>query len=130
MTRRSVGYYENWAGILQAMLTQPCTLRELAAKSGVHYETLRPLVNALHDAGVVHISHWKVDTMGRESIASYQLGFGVDAPKRPAKTGAQRSMKYKVKQVAKQQEPLRPQTPILVPNAAIDVAMRAWGAPA
>lgn len=128
MTKRSAGHYSLWASWLSAMLTKPYSLRELEAKTGIHYETLRPLMNALHEAGVVHVSHWRIDRMGRMSVAVYQLGFGVDARKRPIKTGAERTRKYKVKQLAKKETPLVPQTPILVPNAEIDTAMRAWGA--
>lgn len=127
MTRRSYTYYDNWVRLLTAMLTAPASLRELEDKTGIHYETLRPLMKALHAGGVVHITGWRIDGMNRASIALYQLGFGPDAPKRKPKTPAQRSMKYKNKRLAREEAPLVGVSKTLVANNAIDMALRGWG---
>lgn len=127
MTRRSYTYYGNWVSLLDAMLSGPVSLRDLVAKTGVNYETLRPLINALHEGGVVYVSHWRADSMGRMSIACYQLGFGVDALKRKPKTPSQRTRDYVKRKLAAQERPLQPATPVLVPNAELDQALRGWG---
>lgn len=129
MTRRSYTYYGNWVSLLSAMLTAPVSLRELETKTGINYETLRPLMKALHQGGVVHVSHWRIDSMGRASIACYQLGFGVDAPKRKPKTPTQRTMAYINRKRAAAEEPLPAATSTLVPNAALDQALRGWAQP-
>lgn len=128
MTRRSYTYYGNWASIIKVLLTGPASLRELEDKTGVHYETLRPLMKALHAEGVVFVAQWKIDGMGRASIACYQLGFGCDAPKRKPKTPAQRTMKYKNKKLAAKEEPLGQTNTPLITNNTIDLALRGWSA--
>lgn len=120
------GYYDKLGRIIKALLTKPLSLRDLADETGVHYESLRPMINTLRESGVVFVSHWRVDGLGRASIACYQMGFGVDAPKRKPKTPAQRSMKYKNKKLA-EQDALTPMSATLVANNAIDMAMRGWG---
>lgn len=126
MTRRSFTYYGNWVRLLETMLSGPVSLRELEAKTRIDYETLRPLIKALHEGGVVYISHWRADSLGRMSIACYQLGFGVDEPKRKPKTPAQRTMAYLKRKRAAQERPLPAATQTLVPNAALDAALRGW----
>jgi RimJ/RimL family protein N-acetyltransferase len=121
--RRKFSYYANIAAIIRELITFPVSLRELEKKTGIAYETLRPMINALRKEQVVHIAMWKVDSMNRSSIACYSLGFGVDAPKRQPKTGAQRSMKYK----NKMRDRLDPMKTIRTNKTnAIDEAMRYW----
>lgn len=124
MSRRAYTYYGNWAAFIKLLHKAPASLREIEAKTGIHYETLRPMMKALHAAEAVHISHWRIDGMGRASIACYALGFGVDAPKRPPKTGAQRSMKYKNKKQAEAERAALP--PMRITNNALDTALRGW----
>lgn len=109
--------------IIRELLSFPKSLRELEAKTGIAYETLRPMMNALKKEQVVHIAMWKIDSMNRASIACYSLGFGVDAPKRQPKTGAQRSMKYKNK-IRDREDPL--QYVRSTKSSDIDQAMRNW----
>lgn len=125
--RRKFTYYGNWVSLLRTMLNGPVSLRELEAKTGIDYETLRPLMKALHAGGVVHISHWRIDSMGRMSIACYQLGYGVDALKRKPKTGAQRMAAHVKRKRAAEERPLPPASRKLVPNATLDQALRGWG---
>lgn len=121
--RRKYSYYGNIAMIIRELLSFPKSLRELEAKTGIAYETLRPMMNALKKEQVVHIAMWKIDSMNRASIACYSLGFGVDAPKRQPKTGAQRSMKYKNK-IRDKSDPL--QYVRSTKSSDIDQAMRNW----
>jgi hypothetical protein len=99
------------------------SLRELEQKTGIAYETLRPMMNALKKEQVVYIAFWRADNLNRMSIACYSLGFGVDAPKRQPKTGAQRSMKYKNKIREKMDPMVSTKT---TKTNAIDQAMRNW----
>jgi len=121
--RRKYSYYGNIASIIRELLAFPVSLRELEAKTGIAYETLRPMMNALKKEQVVHIAMWKVDSMNRASIACYSLGFGVDALKRKPKTGAQRSMKYKNK-IRDKSDPL--QYVRSTKANEIDQAIRNW----
>jgi hypothetical protein len=121
--RRKYSYYGNIAAIIRELITFPVSLRELEQKTGIAYETLRPMMNALRKEQVVHIAMWKIDSMNRASIACYSLGFGVDAPKRQPKTGAQRSMKYKNKIREKMDPMVSTRT---TKTNAIDQAMRSW----
>lgn len=121
--RRKYSYYGNIAAIIRELMAFPVSLRELEQKTGIAYETLRPMMNALKKEQVVHIAMWKIDSMNRASIACYSLGFGVDAPKRQPKTGAQRSMKYKNK-IRDREDPL--QYVRSTKSSDIDQAMRNW----
>lgn len=121
--RRKYSYYGNIAAIIRELMAFPVSIRELEAKTGIAYETLRPMMNALKKEQVVHIAMWKIDSMNRASIACYSLGFGVDAPKRQPKTGAQRSMKYKNK-IRDKSDPL--QYVRSTKSSDIDQAMRNW----
>ena len=121
--RRKYSYYGNIAAMIRELMAFPVSIRELEAKTGIAYETLRPMMNALEKEQVVHIAMWKIDSMNRASIACYSLGFGVDAPKRQPKTGAQRSMKYKNK-IRDREDPL--QYVRSTKSSDIDQAMRNW----
>lgn len=121
--RRKYSYYGNIAAIIRELMAFPVSLRELEQKTGIAYETLRPMMNALKKEQVVHIAMWKIDSMNRASIACYSLGFGVDAPKRQPKTGAQRSMKYKNK-IRDKSDPLKYVRS--TKSSDIDQAMRNW----
>ena len=121
--RRKYSYYGNIAAIIRELIAFPVSIRELETKTGIAYETLRPMMNALKKEQVVHIAMWKIDSMNRASIACYSLGFGVDAPKRQPKTGAQRSMKYKNK-IRDREYPL--QYVKSTKSSDIDQAMRNW----
>ena len=121
--RRKYSYYGNIAAIIRELIAFPVSIRELATKTGIAYETLRPMMNALKKEQVVHIAMWKIDSMNRASIACYSLGFGVDAPKRQPKTGAQRSMKYKNK-IRDKSDPL--QYVRSTKASDIDQAIRNW----
>ena len=121
--RRKYSYYANIAAIIRELTTYPVSLRELEQKTGIAYETLRPMMNALKKEQVVYIAFWRADNLNRMSIACYSLGFGVDAPKRQPKTGAQRSMKYKNKIREKMDPMVSTRT---TKTNEIDQAMRSW----
>lgn len=126
--RVTVGYYNIWARVLKVMIDGTFSLKEITAKTGIDYETLRPLINELRKSGVVYIESWQRDAKNRQSIAVYKLGLGVDAKKQPPRTGAARTRAYKQRQRSKHEDKLfKPIGKPLVANSAIDNAMRAWG---
>ncbi len=125
--RRTVGHYATWTGVLSALLTAPCSLRDICIKSGVDYETIRPLVNELHKEGLLHITAWRRDKMNRASIAVYSLGFGVDAKKPAAKPAVVRTAAYKNrKQAADEDKLFAPAGLSTISNAMLDTTMRSW----
>lgn len=121
-----VSNQRNLIRLLGVMVRHDCSLNELSERSGIHYETLRPVIKMLHADGTVHISHWRIDSLGRQSIAVYRLGLGTDAAKRKPKTGAERSMTWKNKQEAKADR-LESAGPV-IKNSTIDALLRTWKA--
>lgn len=111
----------NLAKWLRLLLSRPRTLREMADGTGMHYETLRTTVNTLHDEGVLHVATWREDTMGRQTVAVYALGFDSDVPRRKAKTQAQRTQKYKRKST-REDEPLERIGAPLIRSTALEQA--------
>jgi predicted ArsR family transcriptional regulator len=91
MKLQRFGNQKNIVALFKALLGPPLSIFDLVEKTGVSYDTTRPLIKRLHAEGLVHISHWKVDAMGRQCVAVYALGYGQDAPKRRPKTQAERS---------------------------------------
>lgn len=125
--RRTAGHYATWTGVLAALLTAPCSLKDICAKSGVDYETVRPLVNELHKEGLLHITAWRRDGRNRASIAVYSLGFGVDVKKPPAKTPAARTMAYmNRKRVADEDKLFAADPPRPATNTILDTTLRSW----
>lgn len=120
-TSQRLGNHVNLVRWLQLMLVAPRSLREMADKTGMHYETLRPLVKLMHQNRVCHISGWRLDSMGRQSVAVYALGMGADAPRKPPKTTAQRSLKY-INRKRQAQEVLKPARTRLVADASLEAA--------
>lgn len=128
MTLDRFGNHKNIAAFLRVMNDGAVSVKEMSEKTGISYDTVRPLMNVLHDEGVLYISHWKVDTLGRQSVAVYALGVGNDAPKRKPKTGAQRSMAYKVRQqLAQEREDFGAMGLVAqISNKTLDNALAGW----
>lgn len=125
--KRSVGHYKNWVSILNVLLSGPVSLADLVRKTGVDYDTIRPLMNELRKGEVVHIMGWRQDSCNRWAIAVYQLGMGVDAKKPKAKTGAQRMQaRTHRKTAAEEDELFQPIGKPFIQNATIDNALRSW----
>lgn len=114
-----ISYRRNAARLIALLMQGRYSLTELADKAPMHYERTRLFVLDLKAEGVVHITSWRRDSKGRASIAIYALGLGVDAPKPRAKTGAQRTHKYKTK---KEHQPLtKAPTIVNAPNSVFDL---------
>lgn len=77
------------AKVIALLMDGELTIREICAETGLHYETVRPFVNELRAAGVVHVAQWRRGATASRYSAVYRLGRGVDAPdpqpKRPVK---------------------------------------------
>lgn len=101
---KQVSYRRVAARFIKLLMRGNLSLTELAEQAPMHYERARCFVHDLKAEGVVHIAAWRKDARGLASIAVYQLGIGVDAPKPKAKTGVERTRRYQAKQKHK---PLR-----------------------
>ena len=73
------------------LLQAPCTAREIAQETGLHQKTTYELLRAMSKYQAAHISAWREDSLGRESIAVFSLGRGEDAARRTVRrrSGAQ-----------------------------------------
>jgi predicted ArsR family transcriptional regulator len=60
----------------------PTTASRLASEAGVHLVTAQSWLRELRQQGVVHITQWQQDSLGRDSIPVYALGKGDDLPRR------------------------------------------------
>lgn len=100
------------AKITRALLDGPCSVSELRMASGLSVNTLHEYMRALRKEGVVHISGWERDAMGRESLRVYKLGFGKDVARRK-KSKAQIARECRArKQQAKLAQSFAPVLPI------------------
>lgn len=77
------------ARMIRMLCDGPCTIREIAEDTGLHYMTVQVYLRELHRVGAVHIASWDKDSRGRDTIKVYGLGVGKDA-KRQRMTDAQR----------------------------------------
>lgn len=99
------------AHMIRLLMDGAYTFTDIAVKTGMDYETVRPFVKDLHAAGVVHIAGYHRSGVYGRPAALYALGPGVDAPypapkrARPMKTGwgsarAERPLKKPPEKVA------------------------------
>lgn len=79
----------SFAVMVRALYDGPKTQHQLSEISGLHVWTVRQYVKAMQKQEVAYITGWTKDTMGRDAIAHYALGMGVDMP-REVRTGAQK----------------------------------------
>jgi hypothetical protein len=114
--KKHVSYRRNAARFIYLLMQGHHSLAELAELTPMDYERARVFVHDLKAEGVVHVCAWRRDSRNRNSIALYQLGLGVDAPKPTAKTGVQRTRAYKQR---KEYKPLHA-APVKI-NAPVDV---------
>jgi len=100
------------AKITRALLDGPCSISELRLASGLSTNTLHEYMRALRKEGVVHISGWERDGMGRESLRVYKLGYGKDVA-RKKKSKAQIAKECRArKQQSKLAQSFAPLAPI------------------
>lgn len=117
------------AKITRALLDGPCSIGELRLASGLSTNTLHEYMRALRKEGVVHISGWERDAMGRESLRVYSLGFGKDVG-RQKKSKAQIARECRArKQQAKLAQSFSRITPIPMRRSTPPPARDADGAP-
>lgn len=102
--------HRNIAMFIKALLTAPMTRYEVAAFTGMHYDTVQRLLKVLKANEVVHIIDWKADDLGKKQNALFSLGQGEDAPRPPRLTTAERSAKYKRKLKAQNEPIFQPKT--------------------
>lgn len=91
------------SAILQAHLIKmlcegPCTIREIAEETGLHYMTVQVYLREMYKAGAAHIAAWEKDSKGRDVIKVYALGPGRDA-KRRKMTQAERQAAHRARKL-------------------------------
>lgn len=77
------------AQVIRMLCEGPCTIREIAEETGLHYMTVQVYLRELYKAGAAHIAAWEKDVRGRDVVKVYALGPGKDA-KRRKMSGAER----------------------------------------
>ena len=88
-----------YAWLIKALRRGDMTLADLAEETGLHYLTVALYTRALHKVGVIHISDWAPDPLGRMALKIYKLGPGSDAKRRPL-TPAERSQRRRDKKAS------------------------------
>lgn len=107
------------ASLLRLLMGGSYSLYEMADKTGMDYETVRPFVNELHAAGVVHITDWRRRANVARWTALYTLGTSIDAPKPKPLNGTKRTRKYRNKL---ESEPLRlAPKKVVAPSSVFDL---------
>ena len=81
--KRHLANVTAFATAIEAMMDDDQTVDELVALTGLHENTVRKMVRALHGR-VIYIERWVTDSIGRYTTASYCVGRHPDA-KKPAK---------------------------------------------
>jgi DNA-binding transcriptional ArsR family regulator len=66
---------------MRALLEAPRTMPELTCVSGLAPSTITDYLRALRKLGILHVSGWDTDGLGRESLRVYSLGPGLDKPR-------------------------------------------------
>lgn len=90
MTAKHISLRRRYAAFLAALMRGGNTTYELAEKTGMDYETVRPFINELHTAGLVHIIGWRRTGKVGKPSAVWVLGEGADVPRPTPRTSRQR----------------------------------------
>lgn len=69
------------AHLVRLLLEGGVTCHDLAEEAGLHYVTVLQYVRALRKVGVVHVTGWLPDSLGRHTTMVLRLGKGKDAPR-------------------------------------------------
>lgn len=82
---------------IEELVCGPCTKDQLMEATGLGRATILRLITALHRRGLIHVSGWDADSVGRLMIAVYSFGRGKDV-KRPTKPREAINRSYRQKQ--------------------------------
>lgn len=69
------------AKVMKSLLDGPCSINELRDVSGLGLNTISRYLNAMVKEKCVHVSAWEKDSMGRDALRVFSLGYGVTAKK-------------------------------------------------
>lgn len=83
------------AHMIRLLMDGMHSLSDIAEKTGMDYETVRPFVKELHAAGVVHIAGYRKRVKVAKPSALYAFGVGIDAPYPQAKSGTKRTREWR-----------------------------------
>lgn len=87
---------ETYAHVFKLLFVKPVSVQEIVEVSGIHKLTAYELLRCFKKHGLVHISGWTKDTLGRDSMPIYKMGKGEDTP-RTRMTDSERSKRYLVR---------------------------------
>lgn len=88
----------SFAKMLDSIQHRARTFKSIGSETGLHPATVGNYIREMHKLKLVHISGWEQDRLGRDCIAIYTWGFGVDKP-RHKYTAAQRQARHRAKQL-------------------------------
>lgn len=81
-SKRETGHrigWEGYASIMRGLQLQPATADEVAAAHGLHINTARTVLRALHAMHLVHVAAWRTIVQNRKA-AVYGFGAFIDVP--------------------------------------------------
>ena len=85
------------ATMLRALYEGPCTVQDLCEACGGGIVAIRGYILALRKLKLVHIAEWHEAANGAAVIPAYVWGPDKKDVKRPVKTNAERSARYKAR---------------------------------
>jgi len=73
------------AKMIGCLIAKPCDASAIQRHTGLNRDTIYRFTTALRNEGAMHISDWKKDRLGRDSMPIFRLGRGVDVPRKRAR---------------------------------------------
>lgn len=69
--------------LLKDLVNGPFAVREMSEHTGLHPQTIRAYLRAMHREKLVHIAGWEVAPDGRHKYPLWKFGNAKDAPRLP-----------------------------------------------
>lgn len=88
----------SFANMVESIQVRARTFRSIAEVTGLHPATVGNYIREMHKIGLVHIAGWEQDRLGRDCIAIYTWGYGIDKPRHKF-TAAQRQARHRAKKI-------------------------------
>lgn len=73
---------QRYAKLMRLLIDGEYNCRELAELTDLHYVTVLDYTRALKEQGVIYISRWERDALGRDAVKVYKIGPGPDIARR------------------------------------------------
>ncbi len=98
--RRDLANSTAYAEVIATLVEKGGTYQDLVEASGMRYNTVRKLVNALHRRKIVRVALWKRGACMRIRLPVWAFGSAPDAARPPRMTDAERKDRYEEKRRA------------------------------